>query len=414
MMASRELKVNVAIVGGGPTGCIAARLFADAGFSVALIAPAEGRAVDHRTTALLHTSWCMIRALGLDARIGEAAQPLRAIRLIDDTESLLRAPETVFLAREIGLDAFGYNVPNQVLIAALGVESANVERLYAICTDVALSPSGCLVETTAGPVHAALVVGADGRDSLVRDRAGIKVTQKTAQQAALVTTLTHSASHEDTSVEFHTRTGPYTLVPVSQNKSAVVCVVGLEQAKQLSALTPEQLARECERRSHWIFGSITHCTGGFVFPLRGLLAARMAGQRTALVGEAAHVIPPIGAQGLNLGLRDVAHLVEIATHARERGEDIGAPPVLARYMQSRAMDVRMRAVGVDWLNRSLLTDFFPAHMARAGGLAAITAIPPLRRLLMRAGLAPPTGLPRIMRESHDENHDENHDKGHAA
>ncbi len=388
---------EVAIVGGGPTGCIAARLFAEAGFSVALVAPVPARS-DDRTTALLRSSWRIIEALSLDARIGAAAQPLRAIRLIDATGSVVRAPEVLFRSAEIGLDAFGYNVPNTQLLAALLPDMAGIVRIDAPCEAIDFSASHCRLKTKEAVIGAELVVGADGANSLVRKAAGIGVRERGYDQTALVATLTHTLSHEDTASEFHTSAGPFTLVPVARRKSAVVCVSKKAQAEHLRGRDAAGVIREWERRSHMILGPITHSSPLTQFSLRASMAQRMIGARTALVGEAAHVLAPIGAQGLNLGLRDVATLVEIVAAARQRKNDIGAPSVLQHYAQARWADVHTRGFGVDMLNRSLLGGFLPLHGLRALGLATLGAVPALRRLVMHAGLEPAQGaLPKIMR-----------------
>jgi 2-octaprenyl-6-methoxyphenol hydroxylase len=165
----------------------------------------------------------------------------------------------------------------------------------------------------------------------------------------------------------------------------------------IRALDDTALALEIERRAHSILGKITLESSRGLFPLSSSVAERFADRRIALVGESGHVIPPIGAQGLNLGLRDAAAIAEIACEALRLGGDPGAPEALARYDGARRQDIGRRALAVDLLNRSLLTDFLPVQSARGFGLYLLDRIGPLRRAVMREGVAPAGGLPQLMR-----------------
>ncbi len=158
-----------------------------------------------------------------------------------------------------------------------------------------------------------------------------------------------------------------------------------------------ELSAAIERRAHSLLGAMAVEPGRGVFPLGIETAKAFARERIALVGEAGHVVPPIGAQGLNLGLRDGAAIAEIVADARRENLDIGAPSVLARYDRERRADVLSRTVAVDLLNRSLLTDFFPAHGARGLSLYLVDRIGPLRRALMHEGVTPAASQPRLMR-----------------
>ena len=158
-----------------------------------------------------------------------------------------------------------------------------------------------------------------------------------------------------------------------------------------------ELSAEIERRAHSLLGAMSVEPDRGIFPLAIETAASFARERIALVGEAAHVVPPIGAQGLNLGLRDGATIAELAAEARRQNIDIGAPEVLARYDTQRRADVTSRSIAVDLLNRSLLTDFLPAQGARGLSLYLVDRIGPLRRALMREGVAPAAAQPRLMR-----------------
>jgi 2-octaprenyl-6-methoxyphenol hydroxylase len=246
-------------------------------------------------------------------------------------------------------------------------------------------------------VRARIVIGADGQQSLARASAGIGSSRRSYPQSALTLNLTHTRAHQDTSTEFHTESGPFTLVPLPGRRSSLVCVLDHATAAQFAAMTDVQLSAEIERRAHSLLGTMGVEPGRGIFPLAVETADAFARRRIALVGEAAHVVPPIGAQGLNLGLRDSASIAELVADAHRRNRDVGSPDLLARYDAQRRADVASRTVAVDLLNRSLLTDFIPAQGARGLSLYLVDRIGPLRRALMREGVAPAAVQPRLMR-----------------
>ena len=232
---------------------------------------------------------------------------------------------------------------------------------------------------------------------ICRTAAGIESDRTAYPQTALTCNLAHGRPHGDTSTEFHTETGPFTLVPLPGSRSSLVFVVDPANAPRLTALADAELADEIERRSHSILGKVAVEGGRGVFPLAIETARRLSGHRLVLVGEAAHVLPPIGAQGLNLGLRDAAVVAELVVAARRGGGDVGADEVTASYERMRRADISTRSLGVDLLNRSLLTDFLPLQGARGLGLYLMDQIGPLRRAVMREGVAPLASQPRLMR-----------------
>jgi 2-octaprenyl-6-methoxyphenol hydroxylase len=240
------------------------------------------------------------------------------------------------------------------------------------------------------------VVGADGRKSICRAAAGIETERHSYPQAALTLNLAHTRPHKGVSTEFHTASGPFTLVPLPGLRSSLVCVVAPDEAERLADLDAETLSAEIERRAHSILGKITVEDGRGLFPLGVETAQSFARNRIALVGEAGHIIPPIGAQGLNLGLRDAATISELVVEARRDGGDVGSADVLARYERLRRADVTSRALAVDALNRSLLSDFLPVQGARGFGIYLLDRIAPLRRAVMREGVEPAV-QPRLMR-----------------
>ena len=392
-----NITAETAIVGGGPAGLVSAIALKAAGVDVVLIAPQAEN--DQRTTALLASSVTALTTLGCWDACQPHAAPLVNLRIIDDTRRLLRAPEVAFAAAEIGLDAFGYNIENRHLIAALTARAAELKlsRIEATALAVSSDPSGVTINFTGGTARALLAIGADGQRSLCRAAAHIGTRRHTYPQTALTLNLAHTRPHHDTATEFHTENGPFTLVPLPGRRSSLVCVLDPARAEALAATPDAELSAEVERRSHSVLGKITVEPGRGLFPLAVEIAHSFARSRIALVGEAAHVVPPIGAQGLNLGLRDAATLAEFVTDARRQNLDIGSPKVLADYDAARRVDATSRRIAIDLLNRSLLTGFLPAHGMRGLSFYLVDRIGPLRRTLMREGVDPAASRPRLMR-----------------
>jgi 2-octaprenyl-6-methoxyphenol hydroxylase len=391
---------EVVVVGGGPAGLTAAIALADAGVETALVAKPSG-APDNRTTALLASSVTALDTLGVWLHCRADAAPLRVMRIIDDTARLLRAPEVHFAASEIGLDAFGYNIENRFLLAALDARARRLAALTVIedtAQAVSIEDTRVTIKLAHGdPLSAGLAIGADGRRSLCRQAAGIATDGHRYPQTALTFNLSHQRPHHDSSTEFHTEGGPFTLVPLPGSRSSLVMVVDPAEAARVAALAEGELAAEIERRSHSILGRLNPEQSRGAFPLAIETARRFAVARVALVGEAAHLLPPIGAQGLNLGLRDAAAIGELVVEARRNGGDVGAADLADRYDRSRRADVAGRALAVDLLNRSLLSDFLPVQGTRGLGLFLLERIGPLRRAVMREGVAPASAQPRLMR-----------------
>jgi 2-octaprenyl-6-methoxyphenol hydroxylase len=391
---------SVVVIGRGPAGLTAAIAFAQGGVSTVLAGKPPAKS-DNRTTALFAGSVTALETLGVWKFCAAQAAPLKVMRIIDDTGRLWRAPEVMFQASEIELDAFGYNIENRYLTGALEQRAHGLPGLHIIDDEVLSAVEDgrtVAVNTRNNAVpRAVLVIGADGRNSICRAAARIQTDERRYPQVALTLCVRHSRPHQDTSTEFHTRTGPFTLVPLPGERSSVVWVLDRALAEHIAALDDAELAREIERASHSIAGKIEVEPGRGRFPLHVATARRFADKRIALVGEAAHVVPPIGAQGLNMGLRDAATISEVAVAAHRNGLDIGNPDVLARYEMMRQADVRSRTLAVDLLNRTLLSDFLPAQGMRGLGLYLIDRIGPLRRAVMREGVGPASRQPRLMR-----------------
>ena len=382
---------DTVVVGGGPAGLTAAIALAGSGANTALLARRVPYA-DNRTTALLGTSVDLLERLDVWPRCRDQAAALRTMRLVDDTGRLIRAPEVRFSSDEIGLEQFGYNIDNRSLMVALEERAAELANLTRFDDEAAtIDPQDAIVAIGTGKgehLAARLVIGADGRQSPSRQAAGIEVSRRDLHQSALTFNIAHSRPHNNVSTEFHTPQGPCVFVPLPGNRCSVVWVSTAREAERLMSLDDDELSEAAERQSHSILGRVRVEAGRNAFALTIERPAQFASHRVALVGESAHVVPPIGAQGLNMGLRDAVDIADIAGSAISLGEDPGSPVVLARYQSARRSDVTSRLIAIDVANRSLLSDFLPMQSLRAAAMHLLGSFGPLRRLAMREGLAP--------------------------
>ncbi|MBP1850066.1 UbiH/UbiF family hydroxylase [Rhizobium halophytocola] len=385
---------EIAVIGAGLAGTIAAIALARRGRKVALIAPAT-RPDDQRTTALMDQSIGYLDRLGLWEAIRPAAAPLQVMQILDGTRRLLRAPPIAFRAGEIGLDAFGYNMPNAALIEALrpaAETEPNLTLIEASAETIDMTADSVSITLTTGDgVTADFIVGADGRASKTREAAGVAVKTWTYPQTAVVLNFAHRLPHRNVSTEFHTDHGPFTQVPLPGDRSSLVWVVAPKEAERLTGLGAAELSRAVETRMDALLGKVTVEGTAQAWPLSGMSARRYGKGRAAFIGEAAHAFPPIGAQGLNLSLRDVMALESLlAASGTEIRADVGD-----RYDAKRRADVWSRTASVDLLNRSLLSSFLPVQMLRAAGLHVLANLAPLRHLVMQEGVAPGFGFTRI-------------------
>jgi len=385
-LASIKDKYDVAVVGGGLVGLSTAR-------RIALIAPKDPKS-DGRTTAMLKPTIDYLDELGIWESCQGLAAPMRTMRLVDGTKRLIRAPLTEFKAAELSLEAFGFNVPNAAVCSHLETLIANSPSISRIETSVesadTLEDKVCLRLKNMIEITADIVAACDGRNSFMRESAGIETNNWSYPQTAIVLNSSHSLPHNDVSTEFHTETGPFTQVPLPPTKgqklrSSLVWVVNPNQVDGLLTKSNEELADLIETKMQSYLGKLELEASPQCFPLSGMTAKVFAQNRVFLLGEAAHVFPPIGAQGFNLGLRDVAAFVKtVNNHSESKSSD----ELAEIYHRSRAPDISASTGAVDLLNRSLLADFLPVQAVRAVGLSVIGQVGWLRKLTAKRGLAP--------------------------
>jgi 2-octaprenyl-6-methoxyphenol hydroxylase len=378
---------DLAIIGGGPAGFALAALLGPSGLRILLAdsappAPSlKSAAADTRTAALMGGSIDTLSAAGVWPKLKEYGTPLERMAVVDDSAFPAGADsmiEQVFDAGELGREAFGWNISLSALRAAL------YERIKTF-KNVTVKFNTTITNFDA--LDAKLVVGCDGRNSRVRDWAGIAVKRRAYGQTAITCLIRHSRAHRNTSTEFHRPGGPFTIVPCANNTAAIVWVEKDDDARAFLKLPKAAFAQALQDRTRDFVGRIELIAAPASWPLEFLRADRLTGKRVALAAEAAHVISPIGAQGLNLSLRDVTTLAGIIENAAELGLDIGSPTVLERYERARKSDVISRSMTIDLVNQAVATDARGMRSLRRLALRALSLPGPWRKLVMKKGLA---------------------------
>ena len=371
------------VVGGGLAGVAAAIAVAQAGLKTIHLAPKAPP--DRRTSALMMPSVDFLQSAGLVDDPAELGHALTQIRIIDATNRLIRAPETLFDAPEAGIDAFGWNFGNMALMERFQSVAETLDNLDIRNLGVTALSDRTVTLTDGTSLTAPLIVGADGKKSLIRAAAGLRAHETAFSQSALVCDLDLGRPVGGTSVEFHYPQGPFTLVPAGGNRANLVWIDDHAVVMAAKDSGPEALTRMLLEKSQRLFGKVTLTSPAFVFPL-GMLSVDSAGRDgVALVGEAAHAFPPIGAQGLNLGLRDVSDLAASLAAVGHSGPN-WAVTVSEDYARRRAADLTRTGTMVETLFRSLLADMIPAQALRASGLWALKLAPALRKQAFAVGM----------------------------
>jgi len=397
---------QIAVVGAGPAGLATAILLARSGVNTFLFdRPAQEGFQDLRTSALMQASVQLLRSIGVWPQVAAHTAPLWVMRLIDATGRKLKAKNIDFDSHELGSQPFGWNIPNNILVEALKGEAQNYPNLHIYETqgleqiELERTHVRLIFREAELTTTAKLVIGADGRQSRVRSESRIQTNKWRYNQTAIVCTFGHENPHNGISTEFHRSAGPLTLVPLDNNRSSLVWMEKPKIAEKLAALGDSDFAQTLERTTNRILGEIRDIGPRQKFPISGLTARQFALNRAMLVGEAGHVFPPIGAQGLNLGLRDGALAAELVDDALREGLDPGNNLVLSEYDRRRRRDIMPRTVAIDFLNRSVMSDLLPFQGLRKFGIMALDKFGPLRRALMSRGIAPVHDLPRVMKPS---------------
>lgn len=391
--------VDIFISGGGIAGLTAAAAFAHQGLSVVLADPGVPPGTigtvgsDLRSTAFLGPARELLESIGLWASVADNAEPLNTLRVID-CQGQPPEPRTdrAFQSTDLGAPSFGWNLPNwltrKVLTDTLS-KAPNVDiRLGAGFARLVTREREAIVTLTSGDqVRARLAIAADGRDSPLRTAAGIDCRTTRYGQKALAFIVAHELAHNNVSTELYLSGGAFTTVPLPDHQgkhcSAIVWMNNGSEAVKLNALDDDAFATAATTRSCGVLGDMILLSRRNVWPIVTQEAERLTSQRVALMAEAAHVLPPIGAQGLNTSLRDVAILAALTALDKDA---LGTKPFLAAYAKARGRDIHLRAQFIDLYNRICRSDLPPVQELRSAGLKMVHDIAPLRRTIMTAGM----------------------------
>lgn len=383
---------DILISGGGVPGLVLALLLGDLGLRVTVVDPHPPTPIDNiqpdgRTAALMVSSVNILKSAGVWDDCATHGAALEILRIIDG------GTRADFHATDIGQEFFGINMPNTLTRALLAARVRDHRDITfvtpaAIKTFITDDLGIDAVLSDGSAIRARIIVGADGRDSITRRIAGIDCHARDYGQNAITLLIEHSRDHQNISTEFHRPGGPFTLVPLPGKISSVVWVEYAADADHFMTLRLPDFEQAVQDRTESMLGKITLRANPSAWPLKSMRAKSLIGPRLALVAEAAHILHPLGAQGLNLSLRDVATLAEEIADAARCGLDIGSQSVLDRYQFRRRADITTRSIGTDGLNRMVSNDLSVLRMLRGAGLRAVDSVPALRRFAMNEGITP--------------------------
>ncbi|MDA5093527.1 FAD-dependent monooxygenase [Aliiroseovarius sp. KMU-50] len=389
------------ISGGGIAGQVTASAFAAAGFSVVLVDPfvpvttAGDEKSDLRSTAFLQPARGLFDRIGLWDVLAPHAKPLDQLAVID---TVGWPPEIrdrrVFQASDMSNDPFGWNLMNWVVrreIWAYLQDQPRITALYGVGFKSIVNRSEEIIVTldNGDRVRARMGIAADGKFSPLREAVGITVSTTRYGQKSLAFTVTHDQPHDNISTEVYNEGGPFTIVPLpdinERNASAIVWMNQGPRAVELMNMPVPDFEEVMYQRSTGLLGRM-HLEGNrSLWPIITQTADQLAAGRVAVVAEAAHALPPIGAQGLNTSLNDVITLLDLA--GAQPG-NLGSPAMMRAYEKARGTDIARRAKVIDLFNRVTRSGDGVLQAVRLMGLKAVHDVAPMRKSVMRAGLGP--------------------------
>ena len=392
------METDVFIAGAGLAGSIAALSYSKAGRNVIVADPfiySDNPQVDYRTTAYLQPAKLFLESLGIWEAIEDSAMPLEVMKIIDSSSvkngDIIKSQKE-FKSAEISDLPFGWNVKNSLMRTALKRlidQQSNCKLITASSAiDLVCRDSMAYVKLSSGKtVKAKLVIAADGRNSILRQKAGISIKTQRFGQKALAFAVTHATPHKNISTEIHNSGGPFTLVPLPDNNgkpsSAIVWMENGEKAKRLMEMETKSFEREMTVRSCNILGPLKLASKRSLWPIISQIADRLYSQRLALIGETAHVVPPIGAQGLNMSIKDIKFLNNLD---QKYPDQLGSIDILNEYQKNRIFDIRQRVVGVSALNRISISSNKLVQNVRAFGLENFFQVPAINHATMKLGM----------------------------
>ncbi|MCZ4272275.1 FAD-dependent monooxygenase [Maritalea porphyrae] len=401
---AKNLQFDVLIVGAGPVGltlALALKQFAP-GMRVAIndVRPLEVPR-DERSSALALGVTSVFEALGVWDQMIDEAEPIKGMKITDSDQADIHRP--LFLQFEGDVKPgkpFAHMVPNRVTLKVL-IEAAKESGVEVFAPNKAarfeFKTSGVDVVLEDGTgLSAALMVGADGARSALREMAKIDTFGHDYKQSGIVTTFAHEFDHDQIAYEHFLPAGPFATLPLPNKRSSLVWTERTQDVQQYLDMDLAKVALEIEKRMGSSFGKVTVEAPLQAFPLRLQIAKSFIGDRLALIGDAAHVVHPIAGQGMNLGIKDVAALAEVVILAMRHGEDIGHEAVLERYEKWRRMDIGLMAVATDGLNKLFSNNLPPLRVIRDVGLGVVDRLPILKNAFIGHAAAAQSNGPRLL------------------
>lgn len=402
-----SMTYDVLIVGGGLNGPALALALAQGGVSVAICdaLPPEDRADDNfdgRSYALAIASQRLLKALGVWEAVSQQTQPILKILATDGRVGSGPSPLALgFDHAEIEEGPMGYMIEDRFLRRALmsAMDTAGIDhRAGTKAVAQTVTPAGVSVTLADGEkLSARLLVGADGRRSGVAARAGLKRMGWDYGQTALVSAIEHDLPHNGVAHQFFMPSGPLAILPLTGNRSSIVWSEKTKQAQAITGLDDNGYLNALRPRFGDFLGDLRLVGKRFSYPLSLSMTYEMVAPRIALVGDAAHGVHPVAGQGLNLGFRDIGALAEILITSKRLGEDFGAIDVLKRYQEWRRFDTVALAAGMDGFVRIFSNDNQIVRTVRDLGMAAVNALPGLRRGFMREAAGLNGKVPKLLR-----------------
>jgi 2-octaprenyl-6-methoxyphenol hydroxylase len=398
------MKFDAIIAGAGPNGL--AMALALKPLRVALIEARDphlfaAQGDDTRGTALTLATQTMMQALGIWPSLEAHVENMRDIIVTDDTGNLSDRPALLSFATKSDGRASAAMVENKKLASALlqAVDQSPNMTLLANTrvTNVEITNAKAIVTTANGTHEAPLIIAADGRNSFVRDQAGIGISNRSLGQTALAFTITLEKPHEGLAQEHFLRGGGvFAVLPLPGNASSIVWAMPEAEAPRLMALDDEAFNIELADVMGPRLGKVQLQGKRNLYPLQVHQAKQLVASRIALIGDAAHAIHPLAGLGLNLGFKDAAFLAETLLSAFRLGEDIGSLAVLERYAQTRRFDVMSVALAMDTMNILFASTNPVLGMVRRMGLKAVDKTPPLKSFFTAQAAGQLGALPKLM------------------
>jgi 2-octaprenyl-6-methoxyphenol hydroxylase len=404
------LTCEILIIGGGFVGAAQAIALAATGVNVCIVDQINpksglGAAFDGRTSAIALATQRILQQIGVWEKLGPYTAPIKDIRVTD-------GPSLFFLHydhRDLGDDPFGYIVENRRMRQALMTRLSELPNVQIIApakvqTLIRSSDTAKAHLDDGRIISAQLIVAAEGRRSPTRDSAGIRITQWSYRQTAIVCSVQVEHSHNFIAHERFLPAGPFAILPLNgdnpKNFGKIANIVWTEHeklARVMIGLDDDEFKFEFDQRFGDFLGKTDIIGPRWSYPLSLQFAESCTSKRLALIGDASHGMHPIAGQGLNMGLRDVAALTEVIENAKAANTNLGATNVLENYERWRRFDNTMMLAATDFLNRLFSNNIIPIKLARNLGLSAVNNMPGLKKFFMRHAMGEIGKLPKLMR-----------------